>query len=911
MNPEDKIPVDEQITIGKLPNGLTYYIRENHKPEKRAELRLAVRVGSVHEDDDQLGLAHFSEHMAFNGTKNFHKQALINYLESIGMKFGPEVNAYTSFDRTVYMIQVPTDSIHIIQKAFQILEDWGHNVSFDNDEIDKEREVIIEEWRLGRGANERMFKKQLPFLFKDSKYADRYVIGEKKILESFPYETIKRFYKDWYRPELMTVVAVGDFDKKKIEELIKEHFSKLTNPDNPRPYVRYPIPGHKETLYAIASDKEAPYSSVTVYNKFQAEPEVTVNDYRKNTVERLFSNMLSQRLNELTQQPNAPFAYGGGGKGRFIGDAEVFTLQAFGVKENRMADCLDVLLTEYEKVNRFGFTATEMERAKTSILRSYEKAASEKDKTESRSFADEFLRNFLQDEIIPGIQYEYDFHKKYLPTITLNEVNALAKTLMTTSNRVITVSMPEKEGLHVPAETELQTVVDAVQKKELKPYEDKVSTKPLVEKEPKPSHVTNEKYVKEIDVTEWTLANGVKVVLKPTDFKNDEIMMYAFSPGGSSLVDDKDYQSVTYASGIIGMSGIGGYNNIELQKYLTGKIVRVSPWIGELTEGLNGSCSPKDLETMMQLTYLYFTLPRKDSTGYLAYKTQMNAMYENQKASPERAFQDSLYVTLYKHHPRRQPVSTETINKADLQKSFEFYRNRFADASDFTFFIVGTFKKDELKPLIEKYLGGLPSIKRNEIWRDVNVQYAQGVEKTVYKGIEPKSYVQIVYNGQFNYTPGNRWEMESMRDVMNIKLREVIREEKGGTYGVSVNVGTEHYPMQKYTVMIWFGCNPDRVEELTKTVYEQIDSLKNFGPKDIYITKVKETQKRTNETSLKENRYWMTSLYSYYFNGEDPTMILGKDAMADKLTPAIVQKRAKETFGDKNFIRVVLYPEKK
>ena len=911
MNPGDIIPVDSQITIGKLPNGLTYYIRENHKPEKRAELRLAVRVGSVQEDDDQLGLAHLCEHMAFDGTKNFPKKELTNYLESIGMKFGPDLNAYTSFDRTVYMIQVPTDSMQIIQKAFQILEDWGHNVSYDNDAIDKERKVVVEEWRLGRGSNERMYKKQVPILLKDSRYAEREVIGEKKIIDSCSYETLKRYYQDWYRPELMAVVAVGDFDKKKIEELIKEHFSKLTNPANPRPYIKYPLPGHKETLYAIATDKEAPYSSITIYNKSHAEPDKTVSDFRKDAVTELFSEMLNERFNELTQKPDALFASGGGGKGRFIGDADSFTLQAFGVKDNRMAECLDMLLTEYEKVKRFGFTVTELERAKSSTLRYYEKAANEKDKTESRTLTDELLRNFLQDEPIPGINYEYAFQKKYLPTITLDEINALTKTLMTNSNRVIAVNMPEKEGLHVPTETELRAVIDAVGKKELKSYEDKVAAKPLLEKEPTPSPVTDEKYIKEIDVTEWTLANGVKVVIKPTAFKNDEIIMSAYSPGGSSLADDKEYQAIEFATSIMLKCGVGTYSNIDLQKYLSGKIVAVYPFISEIYEGFSGSCSPQDLETMMQLTYLYFTSPREDSTGYLSFKSQMNAVLENQKASPEKAFQDSLMVTLYKHHPRRQPITTEEINNADLKKSFEFYKNRFADASEFTFFIVGNINKDTLKPLVEKYLGSLPSIKRNEKWKDINDQFAQGIEKNVYKGIEPKSLVEIVYSGQFNFTHENRWEMRSMSDVMNIKMREVLREEKGGVYGVHINASTIHYPSQRYEVMISFGCNPDSVEELTKAVFEQIDSLKHYGPRDVYISKVKENQKRSNETNLKENRYWLNALFQSYFNEEDPTLIINNDVMADKLTPAIVQNRAKETFGDKNFIRVVLYPEKK
>ncbi|MCX6170895.1 MAG: insulinase family protein [Ignavibacteriales bacterium] len=907
----DKIPLDGTITIGKLDNGLTYYIQKNKKPEKRAELRLAVKVGSVVEDDDQQGLAHFSEHMAFNGTKNFKKQALIDYLESIGMKFGPEVNAYTSFDQTVYMIQVPTDSIHVMQKAFQILEDWAHNVSYENEEIDKERGVIIEEWRLGRGASERMFKKQLPVLFKDSKYAERYVIGKKEILESFDYGTIKRFYKDWYRPELMAVVAVGDFDKSKIEALIKEHFSKLVDPKDPRERINFPIPAQKGTLFAIAADKEAPMSSVTIYSKSKAEPDIYVKDFRTSTVEGLFSGMLSQRLNELTQKPDAPFAYAGAGKGRFLGDQNVFNLIGYAVKDNKMGQCLDVLLTEYERAKRFGFTQSELERTKESRLRSSEKWFLEKDKADSREYAEEYLRNFLQDEIIPGREYEYLFYKKYLPTITLAEVNAIAPSLMTGDNRVITINMPEKEGLQIPTEQDLKAVIDAVPMKEITAYEDKVSNQPLVEKEPKASPVVDEKYLKEIDVTEWTLANGAKVVLKPTDFKNDEIMFMAASPGGSSLVHNADYVSASQAGNIIRQSGAGSFNYIQLQKYLTGKIVSVFPFVGDLSEGINGTCSPKDLETAFQLIYLNFTSPRKDSAGYLAYKAQMQNYLANQKASPEKAFQDTIQVTLNDYNIRRRPMNSELLNEIDFDKAYQIYKDRFADASDFTFYFVGKFDKEKIKPLIEKYIGSLPSIKRNETWKDIGINYPQGVvEKNVYKGIEPKSFVQLIFTGPFNWTPQNRWEYESMRNVLDIKLREVIREEKGGTYGVAVYGSPEKNPKERYTFNIWFGCNPERVDELTKTVFVQLDSLKNYNIGDLYLTKVKEIQKRTNETNLKENRYWLSSLYSSYWYNEDPLLILEKDKLTETLDKSIIQKRAKETFGD-NYIKVVLYPEKK
>lgn len=577
-----------------------------------------------------------------------------------------------------------------------------------------------------------------------------------------------------------------------------------------------------------------------------------------------------------------------------------------------MDKCLDVLLTEYERVKKFGFTQSELDRLKESTLRFYEKAANEKDKTESRSLADEYLRNFLQYESIPGIQYEYEFQKKYLPTITLAEVNALASSLMSGKDRVILINMPEKEELKVPTEQDLQAVIDTAQKKEITAYEDKVSSKPLIEKEPTAGSVVNEIHMKDIDVTEWTLANGVKVVLKPTDFKNDEILFNATSPGGTSLVPDKDYISASNATSIIRQSGLGSHNIIELQKYLSGKIVNVSPWMGEVNEGIGGSCSPKDIETMFQLIYLYFTSPRKDSSAYLAFKTQMQSYFANYKASPEKAFQDTIQVVFNNYNIRRRPMNSELLDEIDFNKAYNIYKDRFTDASDFTFFFVGKFDKEKIKPLIEKYLGSLPAVNRKESWKDIGINYPQGViEKTVYKGIEPKSFVQIIFNSPFSWTPQNNWELETMRDMLNIKLREVVREEKSGTYGVSVWQNSEHWPKERYTFNIWFGCDPERVEKLTKTVFEQLDSLKNFGPKDIYIAKVKETQKRTNEINLKENRFWLNALFSSYFDHQDPLSSTQKDKMIETLTAFIIQKKAQETFNTKNYLRVVLYPEKK
>ncbi len=905
------LPTDPNVTIGKLNNGITYYIRVNKKPEKRAELRLAVNVGSILEDDDQRGLAHLCEHMAFNGTKNFKKQELVDYLESIGMRFGPELNAYTSFDETVYMLTIPTDKDSIIQKAFQVLEDWAHNVTYDSAEIDKERGVVIEEWRLGRGAEMRMLDKQLPILFKNSRYAERLTIGKKEILESFPHERLIQYYKDWYRPDLMAVIAVGDFEKNKIEKLIIDHFSNISTKSKTKSRTLYAIPDHKEPLFAIASDPEATMSRVGVYFKHEVEKEKTIGDFRRSIIKELYDGMLNARLKELTIQSNPPFLFGMSRSGRFARTKDVYILTAT-VKDNDIERGLEALLTEAKRVRNFGFTPSELERQKNDLLRSIEQNYNERDKTESRNFVNLYVQNFLNEEPILGIENEYDLYKKIIPTISVEDVNKLASEQITENNRVIMVNCPEKKDIKIPTEDNLLTVFNTANQKEVKPYEDKVLNVPLIDKVPKPATIIEEKELKEIGTIEWKLSNSVRVILKPTDFKNDEILLSAFSPGGSSLVDDKEYLSATVASQIIDESGLGSFDIITLQKMLQGKIVEISPYIGELEEGFNGNSSPKDFETMLQLIYLYFTSPRIDSTAYLAYLERMRAMLKNRDLRPETAFEDTIQVTISQHHFRRRPWNETLLNELDLQKSFNIYRQRFSDASDFTFIIDGAFKPSDIKPIILTYLGGLPSNNRNENWKDVGVTPPNGIiNKTVKKGIEPKSSVRIIFSGPFEWSRVNRHAIQSMVSVLRIKLREALREEKGGTYGVGVGVSTWQYPKPEYRITVSWGCSPDRVEELIKTAVEQIDSVQKFGISDIYITKVKESQRRESEVNLKENRFWLRSLQFAYLNNEDPRDILKYDELIELINSDYIQKAAQKYFKMDNYVKVVLLPEDK
>ncbi|NOX67072.1 MAG: insulinase family protein [Chlorobi bacterium] len=905
----EKLKVNPDVTIGELDNGLKYYIKENKKPENRAILWLAVNAGSVLEEDNQQGLAHLAEHMAFNGTKNFKKHEIIDYLESIGMQFGPEINAYTSFDQTVYMLQVPSDSAEMVEKGFDILEDWAFNISFEDEEVDKERGVVIEEWRLGRGAQMRMLDKQLPIIFKDSKYANRLPIGKKEILETFEYETLKNFYNDWYRPGLMAVIAVGDFKKESIQKLIKQHFSNNPAKQNPKERTVYEVPDHKEPLFAIATDPEATRNGVSLYFKHDIEEETNIGDYRKYIITNIYNSMLNLRFQELTKKADPPFLYAYSGTGRIVRSKGVYFIGS-GVKENGIERGLEALLTEAERVKQHGFTKTEFERAKVSNLRRMEKALAEKDKTDSRRYASECLNHFLQNEPMPGIENEFEYTKTLLPNISVEEVNKLADKYIRDDNLVITVNIPVKEGVKVPAEEELLAIFKSVDNKKIAEYIDEVSDEPLLAAIPEPVAIVDERQIGEIETTEIKLKNGITVLLKPTDFKNDEIQFKGFSLGGTSLVADENYVSANVATSLINESGLGKFTSVELQKKLTGKIVRVNPFIGSFTEGISGSASTKDVETMFQLIYLYFTSPRIDSTSFQSYLTKMKGYLENRSASPEAAYYDTVNVTMTQYHHRTRPWSTELLDEIDMMQAEKIYKERFADASDFRFVFVGNFKVEDIKPLIQIYLGNLPVLNRIESWKDVGIYPPKGViSKTVYKGMEEKSSVRIVFTGPFEWNKENDFELDSMIDVLNIKLREVLREDKSGTYGVRVGGGGGKIPREEYRINISWGCDPARVDELTEAVMEQIDSLKLEPPKEIYVTKVRETQLREYETDLKENRYWLNSFYKSYYYNRELTDILSYPDLYNTLTAEMIQKAAQKYFNMDNYVKVVLKPE--
>lgn len=908
------MPVDPAITMGKFPNGLRYYILRNKKPEKRAELRLVIKAGSILEDEDQRGLAHFVEHMAFNGTKNFPKHDLVAFIESLGMRFGADVNAYTSFDETVYMLQVPTDKPGAMERAFQVLEDWAHNVTFDPAEIEKERGVVMEEWRLSRGAGMRTQERLFPIVFKGSRYSERMPIGKPETIQTGKAERLVQFYKDWYRPDLMAVVAVGDFDKAAIEKLVNKHFASLPAATNPRARQIYDIPDRADTGFAIITDNETPNTNIEIDTLLPSVEEGTVSVYRQKTVDRLFSGMLNARFSEITQKPNAPFVFGFTARSNFLARTKDVAFLSALVKDDGVERGLRALLTEAERVARFGFTETELARQKANILRAYEQYVTEKENTLSAAKAAEYIRNFLQGETLPSADDEYELHKRFLPGITLAEINKLAREWFpeSTKNRLVVLTAPQNAGPTLPNESKLATIIKEPPPTDLKAYVDTLATAALVESLPSPGKITNVTTNEKASLTIWELSNGVKVVLKPTTFKADEILFRASSPGGTSLASDADYIAASSATQVLSAGGVGKFNVIDLGKMLTGKVAAASAYISELEEGLTGSSSRKDLETMFQLIYLRFTQPRADADAFAVQASQMKTLLANQSVVPEFSFYNELTKTLFQNHPRRQRPTTATIDQWNLEKSLAFYKDRFADASDFTFYFVGSFDQETMKPLVERYLGSLPSLKRKETWKDIGVKSATGViEKRVEKGIEPKSLSMIVFDGPFVFDQDRRVAIRAMAEILEMRLLSELREELGGTYSVSVNDGYQKYPKPEYSISIQFGSSPDRTDDLIKRVFKEIEKFKTEGPTAKQLSDEKEALLREFETSSKTNGFLLNQIALRFYHGEDPAGIWMMPEFYQKLDAAMIKEAAKTYLNTSSYVKVSLFPEKK
>ncbi|HEX4876041.1 MAG TPA: insulinase family protein [Chitinophagaceae bacterium] len=914
INKEQPMPVDPKVKIGRLANGMTYYIRHNSKPEKRAELRLVVNAGSVLEDPDQLGLAHFMEHMNFNGTKRFPKNELVSYLQSIGVQFGADLNAYTGFDETVYILPVPTDKPELLEKGLQILEDWAHNATLDSVEVEKERGVVIEEWRLSRGADERMMKQTLPVQYKGSKYADRLPIGTLESLQNFSHAALKRFYKEWYRPDLQAIVVVGDIDVNEMEQKVRDVFGDIPAPATPRKREDFPVPDHAETLTVVAKDKETAFPSVEVMFKKDPQPETTIGDYVRYMNRLLFTGMLNNRFRETTLKANPPFV----SAGAYYGNTYARTKDAYQLYANSsdtgMARSLYALMEEGRRVLLYGFTPAEFELQKKQVQSYYDRIFNEREKEESYKYVDEYVNNFLINEPIPGIEWEYDFVKQYLATVKLEDVNGLAKQWITPTNLVVTLNAPEKEGVKIPSDEEVKAVLGAVETAKIEPIKEKALATSLMDASKlKPGKIISSKTDEDLETTTLRLSNGATVVLKSTNFKNDEILFRAFSKGGHSTVKDADYYSGLYASQIIMQSGVGNFSAIELGNMLKGKNTSLSANVALYSEGMNGGTIPKETETLMQLIHLHFTSPRKDKEAFESFRTRQKQLFGNLMANPQIFFSSEFQKLMTKNHPRAGGVpKPEDLDKINLDNSFRIYKERFANAGDFTFVFVGSFQEDSIRPLIEKYIGSLPGKAQKESFRDLGIRNPTGkIDKTVNKGTDPKSIVTMVFNTPATYNSKDAYALNCLGEIMTIKLVEQLREEKGGVYGVSAVGSMQRIPVTGSMFTISFPCSPDNTDTLSNAAMDELKKIIKEGVTAADLEKIKEQQKRKLEVDVKQNIFWMSSLADALFYGTNPDEILNKQKMIDGLTSKMIQDAAKKYINTEKYIRMVLKPEAK
>ena len=866
QNSADVIPLDPAVRTGKLPNGFTYYIRKNVEPKNRVQLYLANKIGSIMENDNQRGLAHFMEHMGFNGTKNFPKNDLVNYLQKAGVRFGADLNAYTSFDETVYQLPIPSD--------------------------DPEDQY-------------------LPMIFNNSRYSDRLPIGTEEVLKNFSAETIKQFYQDWYRPDLQALIVVGDIDVDAMEQTIKAKFSDLKNPAKPRQRTQYSISLLNKNQFMAVTDKEFPVSVAQLMIKHPETKLITTNDYKNSILRSLFNSMIGNRFADMSKQADPPFLQAGANISGFLAGLDMYNVFVV-AKPGEMERGFKSILTETERVQRFGFTQTELDRAKQSYLTNMESSFKEKDKTPSESLVNEYLRHFLEQEASPGIEYEFKMANSMIGGINLSDVNGLAKKYITDVNRDVIMMGPEKDKANLPDEAKIESWISSAKTSDISAYVDQVSNKPLLSAKLSGGKVTSESKIPELGITEFKLSNGIKVILKPTDFKNDEISFSAFSAGGTSLYSDADFQSALYATTIIRNGGLGDFNSVQLPKLLTGKKVSVFPYLSDRFEGLSGSTSPKDIETALQLTYLYFTQPRKDAETFKGLIAQQKGGLANRGNDPNSVFADSVAAILGNYNVRRTGPSIEKINQVSLDRAFEIYKDRFADASDFTFIFVGNFKPEEFKPLLERYLGSLPSTNRKETAKELGIQIPGGkIDKKIYKGQEPKASVRLVFSGDYTWSEKHNNQLDALASVLTIKLIERLREDEGGVYGVGARASYTKFPKGRYTFNISFGCAPENVEKLISSTLDEINKIRINGALASDIEKFIAEETRSTETQLKDNGFWLGYLTNQLQNEDEPKQVLTYLESLKELNPESLKATAQYRLSPDNFIRMVLLPEKK
>jgi zinc protease len=917
LNLTDPLPKDPKVKIGKLENGLIYYIRENKKPEKKVELRLVVNAGSILEDDDQQGLAHMAEHMAFNGTRNFKENEIISYLQSIGVGFGNDLNAYTSFNETVYMLPIPTDKPGNVETGFQILEDWAHQVTYNDKDIEDERNVILEESRLGQGAAERMRRKWLPELFAGSLYAERLPIGIDSIIQHFPPDAIRRFYKDWYRPNLMAVIVVGDITTDQAETLIKKHFAHISNPNNARQRKVEPLIPYGTSNAIVVTDKEATNYSVSVYySAQQAKISSTIAGYREDIAKQLFAGLINQRLRELTQKENPPFLAAGLGFSNLArGFEQPYVSVISGENDTRRA--IEAALEEVEKVKRYGFTAPELDRIKKSILASVERQYNERDKSESDGFVEEYIRHFLEGEAIPGIENEFKYYQQMIPGITLEDLNAKAKEFAENSGNFFAMLMgPEPpENVKLPTPSELIGIAQSMAKRDVKPYEEREIATNLLSKKPTAGKIIKETKDDLWGTTVWELSNGVRVSVKKTDLKNDQILMGARRAGGLSNYGNEDKINANYAGSVADAMGIGEFSPTDLQKVLSGKTASARAVLSGTFDGFSGASSVKDLETMLQLLYLRATSPRKDTTLYKSFVQRNKSQMAFAMASPQTAFIDSLIKALYDNDPRA-PIAVpkpEYFDQIDLDRAMAIYEERIGDVTGMDFAFVGSIDETVLKPLVETYIGSLPASGKKPNWIDNGLRTVKGQKQLdFYKGQAQQSLILAFYTGEVPYSEDLELKANAISEILNIRIIEELREKIQGIYSGGTSASVDKIPYQNYQIVFQLPCGPDKIDTLLLAMNAEIEALKKDGPTEDVLNKVKQQWIESYKTSLQENGTWLNRILGDKFPGDtDPDRFFNYEKYVNSLTPAQIKVAANMLLSGKNIFTAILRPEAK
>nr|WP_315481499.1 insulinase family protein [uncultured Undibacterium sp.] len=906
------IPYSSQLIKARLNNGLTYYLQKNAKPEKKAELRLVIKAGSILEDEDQQGLAHFTEHMAFNGSKHFKKNDLVSFLESMGVKFGADLNAYTSFDETVYILPIPTDKPANLDKAIMVLADWAHGLAFDHTEIDRERGIVLEEARLGKGAEDRLNKQVLPKILHGSKYAERLPIGKEDVLKNFQYDALKRFYRDWYRPDLMAVVVVGDIDLAQAKRLIEKNFSALKNPQKPRTRVISQVPIKNINDAVVAIDKEANIATVSIsQGRYLNKNDGKFGSYRERRIQSFFNVMLSNRLRELAQLPQPPFLGASSGVKNLVAQYQEFnSLAAIGKAGVQTA--IEALMRENKRVAQFGFSAAEFERAKSNALRNMEDAYKEREKSQSAELASEFIRNFLVGEAIPGIEAEYAFHQVIMKQISLDDVNQFARTILVNQEPKLIVYQGNDKPDHViPDSQQLMEMVKRAEQVAVTAYTEKKTVATLMDAAPQAGSIINEVKDSKLGTTTWTLSNGVTLVMKPSDFKNDQILLGASRAGGMSMVADTDFLQARYATTIVGVMGMKDIAPLELGKFLAGKNVSVSTKFGENFEGISGSSSKRDLETMLQVIYLAMTAPRRDPALFQSFVGKQQDALRNQMASPFAVFQDQLIHTMYPAHPRLPVLSTpEHIAALDLDRLMAIYQARFSSAKGFTFFLVGSFDIEKVKSLVLSYLAGLPAHEVEVGIKDHGLRPVSGiVKKNVYVGKESQSLVTLQMHGERKMSIADRMRFSAIMEVLQLRLTAKMREELGAVYSPQVSYRTILNPYQGYMVELYLPSGPEHVDQLLRSSFTLIEDMKKNPVTEDELKKVKENWLKNRQEQMKTNEFWMAIFNDVKEDNENPMHVFTFNDRVKQLQTREVQDAAKIYLNMDNYIQVVMYPE--